>query len=412
MKHSLFFSPEMHESIHPISWANPQVLEKKVHSLNTQMKIGIPKEHELQENRVSLIPEAVGVLVNNGHVVMVEHNAGAASQFPDRAYTEVGGQICYKAEDIYKDCDVIVKITPLTMDELALMKDGKTIISAVHLGSISPVFLKELIRKNITAIGFEFVRSERGNFPLLQMMSEIAGTSSILIASELLSAKHGGKGLLLGGVTGVPPAQVTVLGAGNAGTYATITALGLGASVKIIDEDLSQLRKLETMLGRKVFTAVSQQNYIEDAVVSADVVIGAIFKPTGRTPVIVTEEMVSRMRPGSVIVDISIDQGGCFETSSVTNHAKPTFLHHEVIHYCVPNIASRVPHTASSAISNILTPMVLKLGSSGTLNDLYSVDRNIKSGIYAYRRHITQKALASMFGLDYMDIDLLFAAQF
>jgi len=410
MKTKPHFSADVPETIHPISWANPQILEKKVHTRSTQLRIGIPKEHELQENRVSLIPQAVGVLVNNGHTVMVEHNAGAASQFPDREYTEVGGQICYNAEDIYTQCDVIVKITPLTMEELALMKDGKTIISAVHLGSISTLFLKELLRKNITAIGFEFVRSEKGTFPLLQMMSEIAGTSSILIAAELLTSRNGGKGLLLGGVTGVPPAQVTILGAGNAGTHATITALGLGASVRIIDEDLSQLRKLETMLGRKVFTAVSQQNYIEDAVLEADVVIGAIFKPTGRTPVIVTEEMVSKMKSGSVIIDISIDQGGCFETSKVTNHTQPTFLCHEVIHYCVPNIASRVPHTASSAISNILTPMVLKLGNTSTLNDLFSVDRNIKSGIYSYRRHITQKALANMFGLDFMDIDLLFAA--
>lgn len=406
------FSSEMSETIHPISWANPQVLEKKVQASKTQLKIGIPREHELQENRVSLIPEAVGVLVMNGHTVMIEHNAGAAAQYSDKTFSEVGAHIVYNAADIYSDCDVIVKITPLTMEELALIKEGKTIISAVHLGSLSPVFLKELMRKNITAIGFEFIRSEDGTFPLLQMMSEIAGTSSILLASELLTARNGGKGLLLGGITGVPPAKVTILGAGNAGTRAAITALGLGAEVKVIDESLAALRRLEEMLGRKVYTAISQQNYIDHAVTTADVVIGAVFKPTGRTPVIVTSEMVARMKEGSVIVDISIDQGGCFETSRVTSHKQPTYNEYGVIHYCVPNIASRVPHTASAAISNILTPMLLQIGNTGVLSDLHSVDRNIRTGIYAFRRHITQKTLASIFGLDYMDPDLLFAAHF
>lgn len=402
----------MTETIHPISWANPQVLEKKVQANKAQIKIGIPREFNLQENRVSLIPEAVGVLVGNGHTVLVEHDAGKAAQYPDREYAEVGGLIVYDHSEIYRDCDVIVRITPIGLEELGLMKDGKTIISAVHLGSLSPEFLKELMRKNITAIGFEFVRSDDGSLPLLQMMSEIAGTSSILIASELLTTHNGGKGLLLGGITGVPPAQVTILGAGSAGTHAAITALGLGADIKVIDESISQLRKLEILLGRKVYTAVSQQNYIRDAIKNADVVIGAIFKPTGRTPVIVTEEMVADMKEGSVIVDISIDQGGCFETSEVTSHKKPTYEKYGVIHYCVPNIASRVPHTASAAISNILTPMLLQIGNTGVLSDLHSVDRNIRTGIYAFKKHITQKALANMFGLDYMDPDLLFAAHF
>lgn len=402
----------MTETIHPISWANPQVLEKKVQASKAHIKIGIPREFNLQENRVSLIPEAVGVLVGNGHTVLVEHDAGKAAQYPDREYAEVGGLIVYDHSEIYRDCDVIVRITPIGLEELALMKDGKTIISAVHLGSLSPEFLKELMRKNMTAIGFEFVRSDDGSLPLLQMMSEIAGTSSILIASELLTTHNGGKGLLLGGITGVPPAQVTILGAGSAGTHAAITALGLGADIKVIDESISQLRKLEILLGRKVYTALSQQNYIRDAIKNADVVIGAIFKPTGRTPVIVTEEMVADMKEGSVIVDISIDQGGCFETSEVTSHKKPVFERHGVIHYCVPNIASRVPHTASAAISNILTPMLLQIGNTGVLSDLHSVDRNIRTGIYAFKKHITQKALANMFGLDYMDPDLLFAAHF
>jgi alanine dehydrogenase len=405
-------SSEMPEMLHPVSWANPQVLEKKIFTRKTQLKIGVPKEQSLQENRVSLIPEAVGVLVLNGHTVLIEHNAGAAAQFSDRAYTEVGAQIVYESAEIYKECDVIVKITPLSSDELQMMQDGKTLLSAVHLGSIKPDYLKTLTQKNITAIGFEFIRNSEFEFPMLQMMSEIAGASSILIASELLTVNNGGKGLLLGGITGVPPAVVTVLGAGNAGVHAAITALGLGADVKVIDEDIAKLRRLEYILGRKVYTAVSQQNYIEEAVISADVVIGAIFKSSGRTPVIVTEEMVTRMREGSVIVDISIDQGGCFETSEVTTHSKPTYIRHGVIHYCVPNIASRVPNTASSAISNILAPMLVQLGNGGTLNDWLGVDRYIKSGIYAYRRHITHKALAGMFGLDYMDIDLLYAAHF
>ena len=397
--------------LHPATLANPLVLEKMISGKKSNLKIGVPKEVHFQEGRVSLIPAAVGVLVMHGHQVRVENGAGVASRYSDHDYAEVGAMIA-GAEEVFSESDVVVKIAPPSLDELHKMKDNALLISAIHLGSIYPEYLKLIIKKNITAIGFEFLQNNEGNMPILRMMSEIAGTASILIASELLSGFNNGKGLLLGGVTGVPPTVVTVIGAGTAGYYAIRTALGLGAQVRVIDEEIFRLRRLEEVLGQKLYTAVSQQNYVADAVAAADVVIGAVFKPGKRTPCIVSEDMVASMREGSVIVDISIDQGGCVETSEVTSHDNPTFVKHGVIHYCVPNIAARVPHTASAAISNILGPLVIRIGTAGSIQELASIDQGVKKGIYAFRRHLTHRSLSNMFNMDYIDLNLLLAAHF
>lgn len=376
-----------------------------------QLRIGIPKESYFFENRVALTPESVRVIVANGHEVFVQKGAGVASSFPDVAYSSAGAHLVYTHEDVFTKAETIVKISPPSREELDLIRPHQTLLSAVNLGSMSPEVLQALIKKNVLAIGFEFLQDSSGGRPIVQIMSEIAGVTSIHIATELLSGNAGGRGMLLGGVTGVPPAVVTIIGAGSVGFNAARTALGMGATVKVIDQEVHQLRRLEQHLGRKVHTAVSMRNYIEDAVVSSDVVIGAAFKPGQRTPVVVTEDMIMQMREGSVVVDVAIDQGGCVESSSPTTHEKPTFTIHDVVHYCVPNIASRIPATASAAISNILGPLLIQAGDMGGIEPLVRTNEGVKQSVYTYRKHLTKRSLASIFGMDFMDINLLVASQ-
>lgn len=396
--------------MHPTSWAIP--VEKPLHTKKAKktLRIGVPQESNPQENRISLTPESVGVLVSNGHEVYVQKDAGTASSFADSAYIAAGAIIAYTLGDIYAKADIIVKISPLSSEELEHLRPNTKLISAVNLGSLSVETLTVLVKKNITAIGFEFLQGEDGDLPLVQMMSEIAGVSSILIASSLLTGPRGGKGLLLGGITGVPPAVVTILGAGTVGVHAARTALGVGATVMVIDEAVHKLRQLKALLGRPVYTAVAQQHLIEDCVVNSDVVIGAAYKPGQRAPVVVTEDMVMNMREGSVIVDIAIDQGGCVETSRLTTLENPTFTQHGVVHYCVPNIASRVAHTASMAISNILGPLLIQIGDHGGVEGLIKHNEGVKQGVYVHHKHITKLSLSKLFGLQYYNINLLLAS--
>ncbi|MEL6252708.1 MAG: alanine dehydrogenase [Bacteroidota bacterium] len=392
--------------------AVPEELAVRKHQSKKSLRIGVPKELLFQENRVAITPMTVGVLVANGHQVYIEQGAGEGARYSDKDYSEAGAVICYKVEDVFKQADFILKVSPLSSDEALLLRDNQTLISAVNLGNFSPEILNELIKKNITALGFEFYRSGDGSLPLVQMMSEIAGVSSIHIASELLTGNNDGQGILLGGITGIPPAEVSIIGAGTVGFNAAQTAMGMGARVRIIDEEIYKLRRIEKELGINIYTSVAQGNYIREAVVSSDVVIGAAFKEGGRAPLVVTDDMVQEMKEGSVIIDVSIDQGGCVETSRPTTHDQPTFIKHGVIHYCVPNIASRVARTASIAISNIIGPLIVNIGESGGIDNLVKYNEGLKRGIYIYRRHLTKKSMASIFGMNmnYRDIDLLIAS--
>ena len=399
------------QQLHPSSWVIPQEALVKTSKSKKQLRIGVPKESSLQERRVPLTPEAVNVLVSNGHEVYVEKGAGLASSYSDKGYADAGAITCYSPEDIFTKADIIAKISPLSESELGLLRQNQHLLSAVNLGSLSPDYLKVLIKKNITALGFEFLQSPDGSLPLVQLMSEIAGVSSIHIASELLCGTNSGKGLLLGGITGVPPSQVTIIGAGTVGYEAARTALSMGAIVKVIDEEVYKLRRLEKDLGVNIYTAVALHKYVSEAVKSADVVIGAAFKKGHRAPIVVTADMVMEMKEGSVIVDVAIDQGGCVETSRVTDHKHPTFIEHDVVHYCVPNIASRVAQTASAAVSNILGPMLVKAGDFGGVDHLLKYDEGVKQGIFVYRRHLTKQSLSSIFGIDYVDINLLVASE-
>lgn len=374
-----------------------------------KLVIGIPKETSYQENRVALIPESVQLLVNNGHQVMVESKAGEKSNFTDNDYSEAGAQITYDTAEIFK-ANVILKVAPPKKEEIELMPGNQTLISALQLTLQPKETLITLMQKQITAIAWDYIKDDHGIYPVVRTMGEIAGNTSILIAAELLSNFQNGKGIMMGGVAGVPPTEVVILGAGTVGEYATRSALGLGASVKVFDNSLSKLRRLQNDIGSRVYTSIIQPKLLEKAIMRADVIIGAIRAPFGRTPCIVSEEMVAQMKADSVIVDISIDQGGCFETSKITNHQNPTYKTHDVIHYCVPNIASRVSRTASIALSNIFSPLLLDMGDMGGCKEMIKRDPGFRSGVYIYKGKLTSEILGKVFTLPYKDIELLLAA--
>jgi alanine dehydrogenase len=399
-------NPDLLKALIKESGLLPQVEMLEIKKKKGSLHIGIPKETTFQERRVSLAPEAVSLLVSNGHRVKIETKSGENSNFTDNEYSEAGAEICYDPAEIYK-CDIIFKVAPPNEEEVELMTGGQTLISALQLSVQPKEILQKLMQKKITAIAWDYIQDEDGSYPVVRTMGEIAGTTSITIAAELLSNFETGKGVMLGGIAGVQPAEVVILGAGIVGEYAVRAAMGLGASVRLFDSSLSRLRRLQNNLGRRVFTSVLQPKVLAKSIKRADVVIGAVRAPLGRTPCIVTEEMIEEMKPGSVIIDVSIDQGGCVETSRVTNHKNPTFVKHGVVHYCVPNIASRVPRTASFALSNIFAPILLEMGNRGGCKELIKDDKGFRSGVYMYKGTLTSEVLGKVFDLKYKSIELL-----
>lgn len=374
-----------------------------------KLYVGIPKEIAFQENRVPLVPDAVALLVNNGHRIIIESGAGKAANFDDKDYSEAGAEIAHSAEAVYK-ADLILKIAPPTLEEIELMKPKQTLFSALQLTVQPEDFLKKLIQKKLNCVAFDLITDEAGIFPIIRAMGEIAGGASILIAAELLSNVNNGVGSILGGISGISPTEVVIIGAGTVGEFAARAALGLGATVKVFDNSTSRLRRLQNQLGTRVFTSVIVPRVLEKHLRTADVAIGALRATKGRTPCIVTDEMVAEMKNGSVIVDVSIDQGGVFETSHVTNHTKPTFKKHGVIHYCVPNIASRVARTASFAFSSIFSQIIMNMGDEGGFDSLVRRDAGVRNGVYVYNGILTNQYMAEAFNLPYKDINLLMAA--
>lgn len=367
--------------------------------------IGIPKETSFQEKRVCLTPDAVSALISNGHRVLMESGAGKGAKFSDKDYSEAGAEITKDTAKVFS-CPMILKVEPPSLDEIELINPQTIIISALQLKTQTKKYFEKLATKRITALAFEFIRDEDGAYPAVRVLSEIAGTASILIASELHSNAHGGNGLMFGNISGVPPAEVVILGAGTVGEFAARSALGLGANVKVFDNSLTKLRCIQTNLGRPLYTSTLQPKNLVKALKRCDVVIGAV-RGKNRSPVLVTEAMVESMKNGSVIIDVSIDMGGCFETSEVTNHKSPTFNKHGVIHYCVPNIPARYARTASVSISNIFTPYLLKIAEDGGLEHSLRFDKGLKSGLYFYHGILTNKPVADWFDLKYSDINLL-----
>jgi len=374
-----------------------------------QLIIGVPKETDVNESRIALTPLSVKLLVDNGHQVLIEKDAGKVANFFNRDYSEAGAIICDKAEEVYK-CDVILKIAPLSNDEILLLKENQIIFSALNLTNQKEENIVNLMSKKPTCFAFDFIKDENNCFPIVRSMSEIAGSTSILIASEYLSNAHGGKGEMLGGITGVNPSEVVILGAGTAAEYAARTALGLGALVKVFDNSIFKLRILQNNLGQRIYTSILQPMVLSNALKTADVVIGALsYLKTGQK-FYVTEDVIRTMKNGSVIIDISIDQGGCFETSAITSHNNPVFNKHNVVHYCVPNIASRVARTASYALSNIFTPILLNLSESGGAIAMLKDYSGLRQGVYIFNGILTNNKVGKYFNLSSQDINLLMAA--
>lgn len=373
--------------------------------------LGLPKEISLQENRISLTPDAVALLVNNGHDVWVETKAGLGSKFTDKDYSDAGAKIVYSPQEVYQ-ADVILKIEPPTMEEIELMHSGQTLISALQLGHLRVECLQALLKKKVTALAYEFIEDKVGGMPIIRAMSEIAGSTVMLIASEYLSTANNGKGIILGGITGVPPTKVVIIGAGTVAEYGARAALGLGAEVQIYDNHIYKLRRIKHLLGMQVYTSTIDTITLSHTLKSADVVIGALRAEKGRARHVITEEMVSQMKPDSLIIDLSIDQGGCVETSEITNLSKPVFRKHDVIHYCVPNVASRVAHTATTALSNIFTPTILRAAEEGGVEAMIFSHKWFMKGVYTYKGGLTNEHVARKFNLKYKNIELLLAARF
>ncbi|GAA3948356.1 alanine dehydrogenase [Hymenobacter algoricola] len=382
-----------------------------VETRKRKLFIGLPRETSLQENRICLTPEAVKHLVQEGHEILMESGAGEPSKYSDHDYSEAGASIAYSQKEVY-EADIILKVAPPTQTEIEFLRSNQTLISALQFGSLTSDFISALTRKKINAISFELIKDPSGARPVVRAMSEIAGSTVMLIAAEYLARSNEGKGIILGGITGVPPSQVVILGAGTVAEYAARAASGLGAEVKVFDNHLYKLRRLKHNLGTMMlYTSTLDTVVLNQQIRRADVVIGALNAEDGRIPFMVPESVVASMAPGSVIIDVSIDQGGCFETSEMTSHSKPVFRKYDVVHYCVPNIASRVPRTATNALSNIFTPMLQEISQHGGINEVLFTNEHFRSGVYVYKGSLTNAAIAKKFNMRYKELSLMIAVR-
>ena len=381
-----------------------------VKPLGAKLHIGIPKETAFQENRIALTPEAVGVLVSNGNEVSIEHLAGEGSHYSDADYSEAGARIVFDRHEIFK-CPILVKSAPIVSEDLPLLQLNQIIISPIHYSALQQEDIQKMMEKKITALSFENFKDASGTYPIVRSMSEIAGSAVMLIAAQYLSSFNKGKGVLLGGISGIPPTKVVIVGAGIVGESATRNALALGASVKVFDNDIYKLKQLQNNLGQRVWTSVLEPKILAKQLKTCEVAVGALSNEYGRAPVVVTEEMVAAMRPGSIIIDVAIDRGGCFETSELTSHQKPTFVKHGVIHYGVPNIPSGFARTASQAISNVLMPLMLRVSDEGGLDEMLWHDVNVREGIYLFKGALTDFYISQKFDLKYTDLNLLIASR-
>jgi alanine dehydrogenase len=375
-----------------------------------ELFIGIPKETSFSENRIALTPEAVGVMVANGHRVVVETKAGEGASYSDTDYSDAGAKIAYDKKEVF-ECDILVKSAPVSDTECELLKPNQYIISPIHLSVMKREILQKMMDKKITALSFENLKDDSGHNPIVRSMSEIAGSAVMLIAGQYLNNANHGKGVLVGGISGIPPTKVIIIGAGIVGEYAARTALAMGASVKIFDNSIYRLKRLQNNIGGRLWTSVIEPKILSKQLKTCDVAVGALSSAGGRTPIVVTEEMVSNMRSGTVIVDVSIDRGGCFETSEVTTLEKPVFRKYDVIHYCVPNIPSGFARTASQAISNVLMPLLLETADDGGIDNVVWYKINIRSGIYIFKGSLTNFYLSERFDLKYTDLNLLIASR-
>ena len=383
----------------------PQEEKLEIAKQKSELFIGIPKETSHQERRICLTPDAVNSLTCHGHRVMIESGAGESSSYSDKEYSDAGAEVTQDPKRVF-GCPMILKVEPASLSEIEMMNQNTIVISAIQIKTRKKEYFEALAKKKITALAFEYIKDEDGTYPAVKSLSEIAGTASVLIAAELMITNQFGKGLLFGNITGVPPTDVVILGAGTVGEFAAKTAIGLGANVKVFDNSITKLRRLQNNLNQRIFTSTIQPKSLLKALRRCDVAIGAM-RGIEPCPVVVTETMVEHMKKGAVIVDVSIDTGGCFETSEVTTHEKPTFIKNNVVHYCVPNIPSRYSKTASLSISNIITPYLMQSAVDGGIESAIRCNKGLKNGVYMYHGILTNKAIGDWFGLSDNDINLI-----
>jgi alanine dehydrogenase len=389
----------------------PQEEHLEVLPRHRHLFIGLPKVNHNLENRIALTPWAVRVLTSQGHRVVVESGAGLRSHFSDHEYSEAGAEIEHSREKVF-EAHILIRVAPLELEEITLCHPNQIVITPIHLPTLSADYLFRLKEKRVIALAVDYVKDTAGDFPFVRIMSEMAGISAFQTAAELLTVSGGGRGVLLGGITGVPPAKVVILGSGIVAEYAVRAALGCGAEVRVFDNHVRKLMRLQHHIGRQVFTSTIDPYVLRHELMDADVAIGAMHSGHGRTPVVVSEDMVEQMRKGSVIVDVSIDQGGCFATSRLTTHDQPTFRAHDVIHYCVPNIASRIPRTGSAAFSNILSSLLFRADETHGMENLIRQSPGLQNGVYVYKSCLTNEYMSQRFNMKFTDLPLLLASNF
>lgn len=361
--------------------------------------IGVPKESRRHEHRVGLTPDATARLTAKGHTVVVEQGAGLGARFPDRQYEQAGAKIVYSAEEAYKRADVVCKVGPLSVDDLPLLREGTTILSFHHLAVAPTELMQGLMDRRVTAIAYELIEDADGERPVLVPFSEMAGQMAVHLGAYYLQNDAGGRGILLGDIPGVTPPTVVVLGAGTAGRTAARHALAAGAHVVVVDTDLGKLRRLSENCRGQVATAHAGLEPLEKYTTVADLLIGAVLIPGAVAPIVVTEEMVRSMRPGSVIIDLSIDQGGCVETSRPTTPDRPTFVVHDVVHYCVPNMTANVARTASKMLARAVLPVLSEISDVGVAQAV-GRDAAVASGTVLYDGKVVKPQIASAHGLE------------
>jgi len=388
----------------------PKEVLAEIGNSKKSLFIGIPKETDYQEKRIALTPNSVAALVNYGFRITIEKDAGINANFSNEEYMQAGADIVFNKEDVFK-ADTIIKSGPINPAEISLLHNHQIILSPILLPTQTKSMIKSMMEKRTTAIAFEYVKGDYGSSPFMRSMSEIAGSYAITTAARYLSNEYG-RGVLLGGIAGQPSAKVMIIGAGTVAESAARAALALGAIVQVFDNNIYRLSRLQNELGNKIYTSVIDPINLAKNISRAHVVIGALKPKNGKTPVVVTEDMVRSMKKDAVIIDVSIDQGGCFETSRVTNHNEPIYSKHDVIHYCVPNIASNVSRTASYALSNILSPILKNAADAGSFENLLKYDDGLRKGAYLYKGALTKEFIAQKFDLKFTDLELLLSADF
>ncbi len=376
---------------------------------NRQLIIGIPSDHNDDEKRVALTPEAVNLLVESNNEVIVQKGAGLGAKYTDKDYSENGAVISDSPARVYS-ADVVMKVAPFSEKEVDYLKGNQVVLSYLNVLKLSEETLGKLIRKKVTALAFEKIRDSHGLMPVIESMSEICGITSVLVASEYLSNMHGGKGVMLGGITGVTPTEVIIIGANTAGEYAARAAIGLGSTVKIFDGSLDRLRHFQNLLGQRLQTSTFHPQVLAKALKSADVLIGAIELEDLRPWYYITEDMIRSMKKGAVVIDLSIDRGGCIETTECRALKDPVYEKHGVIHFSAWNLPSRVARSASIALSNIFTPLLQNIADSGGITHLLKNDPGVRSGAYLYNGMLTNETLGQKFGILSKDLDLLISA--